>query len=68
MMTERAMPHRTRSEQKAFKVRKGNNRNVRTTKVHTPRPVYDRKQERQEIEEFLAQTSGDTNETIVTGD
>ena len=49
------MTHRTRHEQKELPVRKGNNTKVRTTKVHKPRPAYDRNQKRHEIEDYLSQ-------------
>lgn len=52
------MSHKTRTEQLALKIRKGNNRKVRGTKVHTPRPAYDRKKEREEIENYLSQGKG----------
>lgn len=47
--------HLTRSEQKALKIRKGQNEKVRGTKVHKPKPEYDRKKEREEIEAYLKQ-------------
>ena len=52
------MKHKTRHEQLAeLNTRKGNNAKVRNTKVHTPRPAYDRKKAREEIENYLKQGS-----------
>ena len=51
------MAHKTKAERIAVRVRKGNNSKVRRTKVHTPKPVYDRKKKRLELESYLSQTS-----------
>ena len=53
------MGHKTRAEQfNKVKVRKGNNKKVRKTKRHNEKNKYNRKQERQDIENYLAQTNG----------
>jgi hypothetical protein len=52
------MTHKTRHEQLALKIRKGNNPKVRGVKVHTPKPAYDRKKKRQELHNYLSQGKG----------